>query len=166
MVRDQSPVTSHLPSTQSWCTRVCTCADLRPTQKVESAKMATNRTLPACRCTKQPSWNRWLCRRALSHRAGRSPVALPCNSANTHDVTLHTARTRSVASRCTPRQHAERRHAAHRANTQRDVTLHTAPTHSATSRCTPRQHAARRHAAHRANTRQLQAWSHRAFGGG
>ena len=69
-----------LPSTHSWSTRVCTWADLRPTQKVASTKMATKRTFPAWRCRKQPNWNNWLWRRALSQSAARSPVALPWNN--------------------------------------------------------------------------------------
>ena len=76
-----------LPSTQSWSTRVCTWADLRPTQKVASTRIATKRTFPAWRCRKQPSWNKWPWRRALSQSAARSPVALPWNNMAT-TVTL------------------------------------------------------------------------------
>lgn len=77
-------LSSFLPSTQSWSTRVCTWADLRPTENVASTRMATKSTFPAWRCRKHPSWNNWLWRRALSHSAARSPVALPCNNTETH----------------------------------------------------------------------------------
>lgn len=49
----------NLPSTHSCSIREWMTVDLSPTQNDERTRTATNRTLPACRWRKQPSWNNW-----------------------------------------------------------------------------------------------------------
>lgn len=42
----------HLPCTHNWSTLLLTCTDLRATQNVAKARMATKSTFPACLCRK------------------------------------------------------------------------------------------------------------------
>lgn len=71
-----------LPSTHSCSIREWMTADLSPTQNDERTSTATNRTLPACRWRKQPSWNNCTWSRARNHKAVRRPSALPCIQQN------------------------------------------------------------------------------------